>query len=535
MLLSRRAFLKTTALSGSAVALSSKNILGRLSRQSDSCFGVNQFIDNNPDAVFIMRTSVDSKTNCEAKKKAGLDFAKSVFVPRSEADGGIPITNKIALKPNISCRQTADPKYTTLGTMGIVTDSFFVEGIIESMKQLGICSSNFYLREVNCASDFEEGGYLSMAKRTGANIRDLSSDVKNLSAEDVQWIDIENGQYFKRLPYLAPINSPDSYLINIAKFKTHSMGMTLCAKNIQGAIAQPYQMHCTLFKDEMNINPDCVVPGAKDNIMANYLRHVEEKIPRWNKPGDTGGLWQELWATRCLDNNSVTKAGLNIIEGIYGRDGNFIVGPGADGLATDYLSNIVIFGKNPFHVDIIGHWLGGHEPGNFGLFHLALERKLSNYLNPESIPLYEWKADGSAVKSKLTDFPRTLLKTGYLTKDYNGQSEDVWHLVNEPFSYPSGVENPGVSQRPESFVLSQNYPNPFNPSTSIQFSIPKSGNVRMEILDIYGRVIDVLVDGYFSGGQHLTVWNNKNSSSGIYFYRMFFEGYTKTKQMMLLK
>ena len=70
----------------------------------------------------------------------------------------------------------------------------------------------------------------------------------------------------------------------------------------------------------------------------------------------------ETWATRCIDNNSVLKPGLNVIEGIYGRDGNgFYQGP-HNGAAQDFLTNIIIFGKNTFYVDIIGKWLGGHEP-----------------------------------------------------------------------------------------------------------------------------------------------------------------------------
>ena len=41
--------------------------------------------------------------------------------------------------------------------MGIVTDAFFVEGVIESLKELGIASGQFYIREVNCPDDLEGG------------------------------------------------------------------------------------------------------------------------------------------------------------------------------------------------------------------------------------------------------------------------------------------------------------------------------------------------------------------------------------------
>ncbi|MGE5681220.1 MAG: DUF362 domain-containing protein [Bacillota bacterium] len=535
MLITRRTFLKATAITGGAAVITPNKIWGKFPSPTGEFFGLNSFIDRHPDAVFIMRTNVDQKTNSNAIKEAGLAFGKSVFVHRDESDGGIPITQKVVLKPNITCRYPGSTGYTKTGTMGIVTDSNFVEGIIESIKALGIVGKNFYIRETNCPSDFEEGSYYSMAARTGADLRDLSANVNDLAPENVQWVNIENGVYFNKLPYLAPVNSPGSYLINIAKLKAHSMGLTLCAKNIQGAIAHNYQVHCQPYNAEMDIPAEHIKKNAKEVIMANFLRHLDQKIPRWDKPGDYGGLWMELWATRCLDNNSVTHPGIHIIEGIYGRDGNFVSGPDPKGLATDYMTNLIIFGKNQFHVDNIGHYLGGHEPGNFGLFHLAIERGFSSLLNPRDIPLYEWKADGTATLTNLSTFPRAALKTRYLQRDYNGQNESEWHLVNEPFNYPTNVNKPNTSGRPEAFVLKQNYPNPFNPSTSIEYYIPKNGNVRLEVLDIYGRIVDILEDSYLPMGSHLTVWNNRHAPSGVYFYRILFDGYSKTKQMVLLK
>ncbi len=533
MLFTRRSFIKAST-TGLTLALGSKPIFGNILKKTTNYYGVHPFVDAHPDAVFIMKTSVDVKTNADAKLQVGLDFGRSVFVALDEASGGIPITNTVALKPNITCRYPDSTGYTTFGTMGIVTDPYFVEGIIQSIKELGVQSNKFFIRETNCPTHFEEDGYTGMAARTGTDIRDLSATVDNLNPSDVQWITV-NGTWFKRIPFLAPVNSPKTFLLNIAKFKTHTMGMTLCAKNLQGTIAHNYQEHCAYYSESMSIPSDDVQSDAKAIILANYNRRLAEGIPRWDKPGDSGGLWMETWATRCLDNNSVTKPNLHIIEGIYGRDGNFIVGPSTDGLATDYMTNIIIFGKNPFHVDTIGHWLGGHEPGNFGLFHMALERGLSNILNPAKIPLYEWKSDGTASLATLDSFTRTPLKTKYLQRDYNGQNEDLWHLVNEPYDYPLEVINDNISKRPKSFVLHQNFPNPFNPATAIQFSIPGGDNVRIEICDITGSVIAVLANGYFEKGEHMVSWKGGGNSSGVYFYRMMYRGSVQTKKMIVLK
>jgi len=89
-----------------------------------------------------------------------------------------------------------------------------------------------------------------------------------------------------------------------------------------------------------------------------------------------------------------------------------------------------MFGKDPFRVDVIGLYLGGHEPGNVHLYRIAKERGLSDTFNPWEIPVYEW-TDNGPVERKLTDFTRTPLKTIYLTR----KGEPELHLVSDPFDY----------------------------------------------------------------------------------------------------
>jgi hypothetical protein len=98
------------------------------------------------------------------------------------------------------------------------------------------------------------------------------------------------------------------------------------------------------------------------------------------------------------------------------------------------LTNVLLFGVDPFRVDVIGTWLAGHEPGNFGLFHIARERGLLAALNPREIPLYLWQ-DGAPREASLADLPRFPLQTPYLRRDYGGQQEPLYHMVDEPFSY----------------------------------------------------------------------------------------------------
>ncbi len=90
---------------------------------------------------------------------------------------------------------------------------------------------------------------------------------------------------------------------------------------------------------------------------------------------------------------------------------------------------------------------------------------------------------------------------------------------------------------PISFKLSQNYPNPFNPSTTINYSIAKSGLVTLKIYDILGKLVKTLVNGYEYKGEHKTVFDadKYGLASGIYFYRLKENNFIKIDKMVYLK
>ncbi len=544
---SRRRFLKSLSAAGALGAVRPIETLASRAQNASGFFGLHSFVDSHPEAVFIMRTSVDDKTNHDAIRQAGLSFARSVIVPR---ENGVPLTHLIPIKPNITYSQPNKiGTKLTGGTipvsveyeLGIVTHPSFVEGSIEGIKELGVSAPNIHVVETWDSGTWKALGYNDMAQRTGVTMKSREQKVSVISSNELVWVDVPDGTWFRRIPYLYPVNAPDTWLLSISKFKAHGMGITLCMKNIQGTIAHDYQEFCTRYGSTYNAAASDMNPDRNSVIQANYNRHVADGIPRWDRPGGDGGLWMETWASRTIDNNRSTSIGLSVIEGVYGRDGDgFLVGPNSGQYSStecfDYLSNIIVFGKNQVYVDIVGHWLAGHEPDNFGLFHIAKEFGLSQTINPMNIPVYEWTADGTATRTPLTSFDRTPLKTYYLQRNYNGGTEPKFHLCDETFDYP--VEPPlGIddSAKPKSFVLHQNKPNPFNPSTSIEYSLHRGGNVRLEVYNSSGQVVDVLVDGYRPAGAHLAVWNTSGKASGVYFYRFRSGGFTETRKMTLLK
>jgi len=91
-----------------------------------------------------------------------------------------------------------------------------------------------------------------------------------------------------------------------------------------------------------------------------------------------------------------------------------------------------------------------------------------------------------------------------------------------------------VNNMPVGFRLEQNYPNPFNAGTIIQFSIPKSCHVVLDVYDLLGRKIARLVDGNFQHGQHKVKFD-ESSLSGIYFYKIRAGEFQAARKMVILE
>ncbi len=93
---------------------------------------------------------------------------------------------------------------------------------------------------------------------------------------------------------------------------------------------------------------------------------------------------------------------------------------------------------------------------------------------------------------------------------------------------------------PTGYSLDRNYPNPFNPGTTIQFDLPTSGNVILEIFDISGSIVNTLFAGFLTEGTHKFHWKGVNSAgvqlpSGTYYYRIRTNTFKKTMKMIKLQ
>ena len=99
----------------------------------------------------------------------------------------------------------------------------------------------------------------------------------------------------------------------------------------------------------------------------------------------------------------------------------------------------------------------------------------------------------------------------------------------------SNEPEPHHADLPRSIELHQNYPNPFNPVTVIGYRLPVRSEVTLEVFDVTGRRVAVLVDGPQQSGVHQVTFDASNVASGIYFYRLETGEQTLTQKMTLIK
>jgi uncharacterized protein (DUF362 family) len=547
----RRQFLHTAVAAGAGIGLAHHLPASplRKGRVAANALALHPFITAHPDAVFIRRTQVNDKLDTAGKFAAGTAFIAELFSP--EESGEAPFADAFAIKPNLTC--TMGTGNTPAG-MGIMTDIPFVDGVLQGLRDHGFPGGNMFLREGNwlsdayCAGEYTVTGPLleALVQKHGCHVYDFPTGrrLTDMTLETLQpgteviWRDVPDGVIFRRIGYVAPYNDDDTFLLNIAKFQAHGMGMTLTVKNLQGMAVSRYVSFCEGL-DSTALQPAHVLkdfnPDRRALIDERYARHLAAGIPRWDRPDDNGigGYAMETWAQRTCDSHSVIRAGLHVVEAIYGRNGNgFNGGPGPGDTPQEFMTNMIIFGKNAFLVDVVGHWLAGHEPGNFGLFHIALERGLCHTIIPDEIPLYDWNI-GEPYPISLAEQPRTPILSPYLRRDYNGQSEALYHLVDEPFDYSTvsvrRVEPRAV--RPEIVALR----NPVRDEGLFEIRLPVSGSVCVELFDSLGERVAVLREGQYAAGSHSLRWTPGRLASGMYLARLSTPGSVATARVLLLR
>jgi len=185
-------------------------------------------------------------------------------------------------------------------------------------------------------------------------------------------------------------------------------------------------------------------------------------------------------------------------------------------------------------------WLMAYVPG-VGMY--GPLRRFNNVLfNPnqsrnahlnQSIPNYAPISDQYLYYGYVGTYPSPVIDSSYFpfevtAKELAKVGADSWVLTG---SFLEG----DLADVPSEFALLNNYPNPFNASTVIDYQLPVSSTVKLEVYNLLGSKVATLVNGEQEAGYRSVTWDASEVSSGVYFYKLTAGDYTETKRMMLVK
>ncbi|MFA7332142.1 MAG: T9SS type A sorting domain-containing protein [Candidatus Delongbacteria bacterium] len=115
--------------------------------------------------------------------------------------------------------------------------------------------------------------------------------------------------------------------------------------------------------------------------------------------------------------------------------------------------------------------------------------------------------------------------------DPNWCSTDPMWCTTDPATCPVV----GADDQPVGLELGEAQPNPFNPFTTLSFSLPETGQVRLLVYDLRGRMVRELVNGMVSRGTNRVLFDGSNLPSGVYLYVLETEQGTLRNKMLLVK
>ncbi len=146
---------------------------------------------------------------------------------------------------------------------------------------------------------------------------------------------------------------------------------------------------------------------------------------------------------------------------------------------------------------------------------------LDNPIEPEMLSLTQTRSGDIVVQGN------------YIYQGYN-----LYHLGegNVPI-YRFGAVGINEDQAPVSslFTLHPVFPNPFNSQATVRYSLPRSGDVTLSLMDITGRILRTQVIDKREAGEHSLVIDGTDLPAGIYFSRLEANGMTRTQKLLLVK
>lgn len=110
---------------------------------------------------------------------------------------------------------------------------------------------------------------------------------------------------------------------------------------------------------------------------------------------------------------------------------------------------------------------------------------------------------------------------------------DEWLIDQVRYINPTGVKKEITLNDYELTVA--NYPNPFNPATTISYQLPANSDVKLDVYDVSGRLVQSLVNERQVAGAYNVPFNATELPSGVYIYQLTAADLVASGKMLLVK
>ncbi len=156
-------------------------------------------------------------------------------------------------------------------------------------------------------------------------------------------------------------------------------------------------------------------------------------------------------------------------------------------------------------------------------------------MNPGEDGEPDWSPDGTRIAYS------SMVGGRYEIKVMNPDDTPPFRLVNlqihniNPAWRPAPVSTSAKTPGTSGFSFLESYPNPTNGRTIIGFTIDQEGPVKLDILDINGKVVKTIINGYLSAGKHSLNLDLGNLSAGTYVNRLSVKNNLITRKLILLQ
>jgi hypothetical protein len=300
----------------------------------------------------------------------------------------------------------------------------------------------------------------------------------------------------------------------------------------------------------LNTTTYCNVPAATDGMYFYAASDIHSGTNNYIQLKKFGSYGSVLWTytnsspstIRCIANDYINQR--IVIAGSLSPSGSIYTAEIGTGTGARIWSSNFGTGGRPNDIKL--------KSVN-GVFNIYVLGNIDGEASLSNIVLLKYKTTGSLVWNTSynginngNDYGITLASGGltdfYITGDCDTNSSHSFPYYNcallrvSPTSMsPVMNSHDNNTTTPSNYTLEQNYPNPFNPSTMINFSLPVEDNVVINICDITGKEIILLLNQKMTAGYHEIKFDGSDLSSGIYFYKITTSKFTDIKKMILVK